>query len=503
MSKKNYIIFDFGASNGRAAVANFDGSGFDMEVTHRFENRPVFAGGTLYWDILRLFSELKISIQRSIKKYSDIRSMGIDTWGADFGLLDGNGKLLSNPINYRDEQSARDAESLHEIIPQRELFELTGAWTNPIFDLFQLYSLKKNNSTAIHNAKTYLSIGDLFNYFLTGNTSNEFTRFTTSVLYNQKAKKIEESIFEKLGFSRDIFPGFIYPGQIVGDISDEVAKEFGIKPFPVVAPSTHDTASAVAGIPVTNNKVKWAFTSLGTWACMGVENREVLISDEIYDSVFSNEAGVEDTNIFVKNINGMWVIQQCRNSWLKNEELSWVEIVDLSKQAASFSSFIDVDQPQFTAPQIYMPGVIIQYCNDTGQRKPDSIGEIARCVYESLALKFRYYLEILEKFSGQRFEIFHIVGGGTQNRLLCQWIADTTGKNIIAGPAETTSVGNLLMQLKADGEINSVEEGRNISLASSEVLRYSPENTEEWNAAYERFIEIIDKNRIGLDFSKR
>ncbi len=493
MSKKNYLIFDFGASNGRAAIASFEGSSFDLEVTHRFENRPVFAGGTLYWDILRLFSELKAGVQASKKKFADIRSLGIDVWGADYGFLDENGKLISNPINYRDEQSIKDSGSLFKIIKERELFELTGAWTNPIFDLFRLYSQKINNSTAISNAKTYLSIGDLFNYFLTGNIFNEFTRFTTNVLYNQKAKKIESSIFKRLGLPREIFPDFIYPGQKAGDISNEVARELGVDPYPVIAPAMHDTASAVAGIPVADKKMKWAFISLGTWAIMGIENNEVLIGDDIYDSVFSNEAGVEDTNIFVKNINGLWIIQQCRERWLKEREISWDRIVYLSKETASFASLIDVDQPQFAGLQADMPAVIRDYCQGTGQKKPGSIGEISRCVYESLSLKFRYYFELLERFSGQKLELLHLIGGGTQNRLLCQWISNATGKPVIAGPTETTAVGNLLMQLKADNEISSIEDGRSLSRASSKVYEYSPEETAKWDGAYNRFIKITGK----------
>lgn len=493
MNKKNYLIFDFGASNGRAAVASFDGSSFDMEVTHRFENRSVLAGGTLYWDILRLYSELKAGMQVSKRKFSSIISMGIDVWGADYGFLDENGKLISNPINYRDEQSINDSGSLFKIIKKKELFKLTGAWINPIFDLFQLYSQKINSSTAISNAKIYLPIGDLFNYFLTGNTFNEFTRFTTTVLYNQKAKKIESSIFERLRLPQEIFPGFIYPGQKVGDISSEVARELEIDTFPVIAPAMHDTASAVAGIPVVDKKMKWAFISLGTWACLGIENKEVLISDDIYDSVFSNEAGVEDTNIFVKNINGFWIIQQCREKWLKEREVSWDRIVELAKKTTPFASFIDVDQDRFAGLQTDMPAVIRDYCQKTGQKKPGSLGEISRCAYESLSLKFRYYFELLERFSGQKLELLHLVGGGTQNKLLCQWISNATGKYVIAGPTETTAVGNLLMQLKADGEIDSIEDGRRLSHASSKIYEYSPMETAKWDVAYNRFIKITGK----------
>jgi rhamnulokinase len=337
-------------------------------------------------------------------------------------------------------------------------------------------------------------MGDLFNYFLTGRKANEFTRFTTSVLYNQKSKRMEDSIFESLGLPGDIFPGFIYPGQKLGDLSDEVAKELEIDPLTVVSPSMHDTASAVAGIPVRSKK-KWAFTSLGTWACMGVENREVLISDRIYDAEFFNEAGVEDTNLLVKNINGLWIIQQCRQRWLKDKDISWDKIVELSKDANPFSSFIDVDMPRFSQPQTDMPDVIRAYCGSTGQRKPDSVGEVARCVYESLALKIRYYFEMLERFIGQSFELMHLVGGGTQNRLLCQWVADSIGKLVAAGPTETTAIGNLMMQLKADGEIDSIEEGRQISFSSSEVFEYKPQDTARWDEAYGRFIDVIEKGK--------
>ena len=495
MSKKNYLIFDYGASNGRAAVASFNGSRFEMEVTHRFENRPVFAGGTLYWDILRLFSELKIGIQSSVKKHRDIISMGVDAWGADFGLLDNKGKLISNPINYRDEQSEKDSASLFEVISQKELWDLTGAWCIPLFDVFQLYSLKLNASTALKDAKTFQSIADIFNYFLTGKTVNEFTRFTTSVLYNQKEGKIEDSIFKRLGLPGEIFPEMVFPGEKIGDISGEVTSELGIDAFPVIAPSTHDTSSAVAGIPVIDNKKNWAFMSLGTWACMGLENYDVLISDEIFDAVFSNEAGVEDTNLFVKNINGLWVIQQCRGRWLKDKEISWNEIVELSKKAGAFASLINIEESQFIQPQTDMPQLIREYCKKTGQKEPGSIGEVARCVYESLTFKFKFYLSLLEKFTGRELELLHLVGGGTQNRLLCQWISNATGLQVIAGPTETTSVGNLLMQLKADGEIKNIEEGRKISLASSEVIKYVPRDTEIWNEEYQKYLKIINNSK--------
>jgi len=490
---KNYLIFDFGASNGRAVVASFNGKKFLLDEVHRFDNRPVYIGENLFWDVLGLYSELKISIQKSLNKYSNIESLGIDTWGSDFGLLDKNGKLISNPINYRDEQSLRDSKSLYRIIDERELFGLTGADISPIFDLFRLYSLKKNDETAIRHAKTYLSVGDLLNYFLTGKSFNEFTRFTTNVIYNQRVKKIETSILERLGLSKEIFPGFIYPGQKIGDIYGKVSRELEIKPFSVITPSSHDTASAVAGVPSINKDIRWGFISLGTWACLGIENNKVLISDDIYNCKFLNEAGVEDTNIFAKNINGSWIIQQCRNKWLKKKEIYWDEIVALTEKANPFSSFIDVDQPQFKAQQVDMPAIIRDYCKNSGQKIPSSIGDVSRCVYESLCLKFRYYLKFLEKFSGQQLELLHITGGGAQNRLLCQWISNATGKRVIVGPIEATSIGNLLIQLKANTEINNIEEGRRLNYASSKLYEYVPMESAKWEEVYNRFVNLISK----------
>jgi len=496
MGKKDYLVFDFGASNGRAVLASFDGSGFDLEVTHRFGNRPVWAGGTLYWDILRLFSELKQGIQASLARTGDLRSMGIDAWGADFGLLDDRGVLMANPVNYRDGQSIKDAGSLFSIISGRELFELTGADINPIFDLFKIFSQKKNNPSSSSHASTYLPIGDLLNYFLTGRAFNEITRFTTSIIYNQKEKKLETSILERLGIPEHIFPRLILPGSRVGDISGVVSGELGISPFPVIAPAMHDTASAVAGIPLSSQNMKnWAFISLGTWACMGMEGRDVLIDDSVYEARFINEAGVEGTNLFVKNINGLWVIQQCRERWLKEEDISWDGIVEKAVKARPFASLIDVDRQCFMDAQADMPRVIQDFCRKTGQHVPETTGEISRCVYESLALKFRYYLGRLQDLEGREAGLLHIVGGGTQNRLLCQWIADATGKQVEAGPTETTAVGNLLMQLKADGEIKDIKEGREMCRGSSKVLHYSPGDTDIWDEAYNTYLGITGKEQ--------
>jgi len=492
MAYKNYLIFDFGASNGRAVVARFDGSKFNMEITHRFDNRPVYASGTLYWDILRLYSELKIGLQSSIKKYKNITSMGLDTWGADFGFIDRNGKLISNPVHYRDEKRSIDAESLYKIIPREELFKLTGAMVNPIFDLFHLYSLKLQDAPEFVNGDKFLNIPDIFNYFLTGKTYNEYTRLTNSIMFNQREKKLEDSIFKRLDLTKDIFPEIIMPGEKIGSISGDVCNELEIKTMPVIAPATHDTPSAIAGIPVVCKGKNWAFISMGTWCIIGQEMKSPIIDDETMKAGFSNEGGAEGLNLFVKNITGLWIIQQCRKRWIKDKgsDISWDEIVKMSYSAKVFKSFIDVDEPVFSKPQADMPKVLQNYCKGRRQNIPESIGEISRCIYESLAMKFRHDLDTLEKLTGKRIELLHLVGGGIQNKLLCQWIADATGTMVAAGPIETTSVGNLIMQLKGTGEIKSLEEGRKVSVASSKVINYEPKDKDRWDEAYSRYLKI-------------
>jgi len=490
---KNYLIFDFGASNGRSAVARFDGDKFDIEVTHRFNNRPVYAAGTLYWDILRLYSELMVGIQSSVKKYKNITSMAIDTWGADFGFIDNNGKLISNPVHYRDKKRKADARSLYKIISREELFELTGAAIIPIFDLFHLYSLKMQNATEFVNGDRFLTIPDLFNYFLTGRTYNEYTRITTSIMYNQKEGRWEDRIFEKLDLPRDIFPGIIKPGEKIDNISNKLCSELEIETMPVIAPAAHDTSSAVAGIPVVNKNKNWAFISMGTWCIIGKETESPIINDQAFNAGFSNEGGVEGINLFVNHITGLWIIQQCREKWIKDSSklISWEEIVKLSSTARPFKSFINVNGPIFAQTQVDMPETINKYCKDKGQALPESIGEISRCIYESIAMKFKHDLNKLEELTGKKIEIIHLMGGGIQNKLLCQWTADATGTPVIAGPTETTSVGNLIMQLKASGEIKTLGEGRAISLNSSIVSNYKPENRDRWDEEYSKYLKIF------------
>jgi len=494
---KNYLIFDFGASNGRSAIARYDGNKFDMEVTHRFENRPVHALGTLYWDILRLYSELNIGIQHSLMKYKNITSMGLNTWGADFGFINSNGKLISNPVHYRDEKRKVDSDSLYKIISRKELFELTGAAIIPVFDLFHLYSLKLQNATEFVNGDKFLTIPDIFNYFLTGKIYNEYTRITTTVMYNQKENKMEDIILDRLGLPKDIFGEIIMPGEKIGNISKNICSELGVESMPVIAPATHDTPSAVAGIPIVSKNKNWAFISMGTWFIIGQETKSPIINDQALNADFSNEGGVGGINLFDKNTTGLWIIQQCREKWSndRGSYMSWSEIIDLSLGAEPFKSFIDVDDSIFSIYQSDMPETIRKYCKEKSQNIPGSIGEISRCIYESLAMRLKYDFNNLVKLTGKKIELIHLMGGGARNKFLCQLIANATGAPTMAGPYEATSVGNLLMQLKASGEIKNLDEGRNISLNSSTVSSYEPKDIDRWDEEYRKYLK---KHITGL-----
>ncbi len=492
MATKNYLIFDFGASNGRASVAGFDGNKFDFDIVHRFENIPVNAAGTLYWDFLRLFGDLKTGIVAAGKKYSQLQSMAIDTWGVDFGIIDKNGKLISNPIHYRDEKRNSVSEEVFNIVSREEFFELTGCALVSYYSIFNLYSLKMQESPEYLNAGKLLMMPDLFNYFLTGIAVNEYTDAHTTLMCSPFSQEWEHKIIDKLGFPRDIFCKIIQPGTEIGSLDKNVCRELEIGPLKVIAPASHDTPSAIAGMPVPDKSKNRVFMSIGTWGVNIVEMDSPLIKKDILDAGFANEAGAEGKMLLFKNFTGMWIIQQCRNHWLKNKkDISWDDIMYLAKNAQSGGALINVDDSSFVLSQHNMPEVICNFCKKTGQKVPEGIGEIARVVYEGFALKIKHDILNLEKITGMEFEAINIVGGGTKDELFCQWASDATGLEVFAGPTETASIGNLIMQLKAAGEIKNLSEGRQLSLNSSKIKQYSPEDAAYWDSQYTKYLDIL------------
>jgi rhamnulokinase len=489
MAKLDCLIFDLGGSNGRAVVAGYDGRRFSLEVAHRFDNRPVTAAGTVWWDLLRLYSELEIGIQKATKASSGIASLGVDTWGVDFGLIDEAGRMLGNPVHYRDSRRNSMPAEVYTIIPPEELLRLTGYLLFPFSSLFSLYAMKKDGAPELERAHRFLMMPDLFHYLLSGVAVNEYTEATTSLAYSMVGQRWERSILERLGISPDLFSPPVLPGTRIGALTPAVCRELEVKPIPVIAPATHDTASAEAGIPVGKDSGAWAFLSIGTWGVVGMETPAPLVNERVFASGFGNEGRADGGTFLAENVTGLWIAQQCRQKWTHDsgEELAWEEIVRRCLAAPALRSLINVDDPAFAAVNPDVPGLIAAWCAKRGMPGPSDPGQTARCVYESLVLKFRSSFEKLADLTGRRIECIHMVGGGTQNEPLCQWTADATGIPVRAGPTETTVAGNLIMQLKGLGEITTLAEGREIVGRSSTTRMHLPGDRGPWDAAYARW----------------
>ena len=493
MQEKVYLLFDFGASHGRCIAAKYNGSTFDMEEIHEYDNRPVRYAGSLYWDILRLVSEIKIGMQKAFAKYKKVESVGIDTWGCDFGFIDRKGKLIANPANYRDNLRYKYKPVLDREFGEYNIFRLSGANTIDIMGLYHLYALYREGAPEIEVADKFLMIPDLFNYYLTGVAVNEYTDATMSLMADQKNKKWQDEIIRPLGIDEKLFCPMVMPGNVMGNIQKSICEEFEVPSIPVINVASHDTASAVAGVPLTSKGKEWAFISLGTWAIYGVETDEQYISEEVFRSGFANQGGCEGKTNFVNLFTGLWVIQQCYERWCKDagEKIGWDRVIAAVQKAAGGKAFINLDSPDFAQPNPNMPKQIMRYCANTGQGVPEGMGEIARCVYESLVMKFIKCHGDVKKFTGKTVELLHLFGGGSKNRLLCQWTADALGVPVLAGPAETTSVGNLLIQLKGTGEIKSLAEGREISGRSAALQEYLPgKGSDIWSEYYRRYEQL-------------
>lgn len=499
MNMKRFLIFDFGASNGRACIAHYDGKKFAMDVIHKFDNIPVMAAGTLYWDILRLNNDLKTGIQMAARKYPDIISMAVDAWGADFGLIDKNGKLISNPIHYRDHGRFAVVDELFGLMSRRELFDLTGGLVIPgISSVFAMYGLKKRADTQYVHADAFLMMPDLFNYFLTGNKCNEYTEATTSVLLNQQTGLWEKRILERLGLCPDLFCALVEPGTAIGNLQKNITEELEIRPIPVIAPAAHDTASAIAGFPIIDQRRNSLLISMGTWAILAQETPRPVINDLVFETDFANEGGVEGSNMLLISMTGLWIIQQCMQKWKREygEDFSWKDVDKSFPSAAAFKTIVNISDPAFVPATSDMNETLRKYCQERNIAVPQSVGEIARTLYESLVFKIKHKLMDLENITAKKIDHIHIVGGGSNNSLFCQWLSDSTGLPLDAGPSETASIGNLLMQLKAAGEIKDLQEGRRLTYRSSCLACYEPKEAQKavWESNYEKYLNVLSSN---------
>ena len=487
---RNLLAFDLGASNGRAILGQFDGEKLTMRELHRFENNYIEMNGVFYWDLPYLYNQLKLGLLAF--KQADIGALdcfGIDTWGVDYGLLDKNGHLLSNPRAYRYAVDA-DMEHVWQTMDFPALFARTGIATMNFNTVYQLARRRREGDAALENAETLLLMPDLLGYFLTGAIGSEYTNVTTSMLYNPTTKDWDWEIIRALGLPEKIFTKIDRAGTVRGTLRPELAAELGINPARFAAVGTHDTASAVAAIPGTGS---FAFCSSGTWSLFGVETDEPILSDAVRDANFSNEGTIQGGFRPLKNIMGLWLIQECRRDWQKaGQNLSWNDIVEEAKKAEPFRSIIDPDYGEFFAGG-RMVEKIQDFCRGTNQPVPESVGQIARCIYESLALKYRWALERLEEIKGQRIDTLNIVGGGCQNRLLNQFAADSIDRPVVTGPVEGAAIGNLLAQAMALGDIGTMDELREVVRRSEAVETYTPDHTAEWEQAYQRMLSYTER----------
>lgn len=486
---RNLIAFDLGASNGRAILGQFDGERITMKELHRFENNYIEMNGVYYWDTPYLFSQLKQGLLKFVQGgYGKLDAFGIDTWGVDYGLLDKNGHLAGVPRSYRLGVQA-DIDAVKEKIPADVLYSRTGIDTGLTFNtLYQLYRRKREGDTALEIADTLLFTPDLLGYFLTGAKGTEYTIATTSQLYNPTTKDWDWETIRTLGIPEHIFTKIDKTGTIRGHLRPELCEELGINPAAYVAVGGHDTASAVAAIP---GKGSFAFCSSGTWSLFGAEMNEPDLSPEAAAAGFSNEGSVQGAFRPLRNIVGMWIIQECRRDWIKNGiDISWDGVVIEAQKAEPLRSVIDPDSPEFYAGG-NMEKKIQDYCRRTGQPVPETIGQIARCVYESLALKYRHALEGLERMKGQRIDSLNIVGGPINNRFLDQLIADALDRQVVTGPIEGAAMGNLLTQAMALGDIQNLDELRQVVRNSEAVETWTPNHTDAWEAAYEKLLKLL------------
>lgn len=490
MSKKTKMLaFDFGASSGRAILGIFDGSKLSIEEIHRFSNDPVIVNGSIYWDILRLFHEVKQGILKCVNGgHKDISSIAVDTWGVDFGLLDEHGNLLGNPYHYRDARTDGMMDEVFKIIPENELYSKTGIQFMKLNTIFQLFSMKYHNSSILREAKTLLLTPDLMNYFLTGVKASEYSIASTTQLLDPYKREWSMELIKLLGLPENIFADIVPSGTVIGSLSAEVANELGIAQIPVIAVAGHDTQCAIASVPSNDND--YVYISSGTWSLMGVESNTPVINDKSNALAFTNEGGVDNKISFMKNIMGLWLIQECKRQWdREGESHSFAELETMATQAEPFKAFIDPDHESFLAPG-NMPQRIREFCSNTNQPVPSGKGEIIRCISQSLALKYRLTVDSLEEILGKNLPVIHMVGGGIKDKMLCQFTANATAREVVAGPVEATAIGNLTIQAMALGEVGSLMEARSIVKNSFPTSIYKPQDIKAWDDAYNRFKKI-------------
>jgi rhamnulokinase len=487
----NYVAFDLGAESGRAIVGSVADDRLKLEEVHRFPTGPTRVNGSLHWDALRFWNEIQTGLGKSAAAIrGDPAALGVDTWGVDFGLLDKDGVLLGNPYHYRDARTDGMLERAFSIAPRAEIYRRTGIQFMQLNSLYQLLAMAESGAPALQAARHFLTMPDLFNFWLCGRKANEFTNATTTQCYDPVRGEWALDLLEKFAIPSGMFGEIVQPGTVLETLRADVAAEAGVGRVPLAAVGSHDTASAVAAVPAQGED--FIYLSSGTWSLMGIEIRTPIINEQSLAADITNEGGLNGTFRFLKNIMGMWLLQESRREWSRQgKTYSYDDLTRMAAEAPAFGSLVNPGDARFLGPD-GMPGRIQAYCRLTGQPVPQGESQIARCILESLALEYRRVAGLLEALHGRRLPVIHIIGGGSRNRLLNQFTANATGCQVVAGPVEATAIGNILAQMLALGHIATSAEGRALVRRSFDVTAFEPGDKSGWDAAYERYLKILN-----------
>lgn len=491
MNHKNVLAVDFGASSGRVMLGNFDGKHISIQEIHRFSNDPVLLNGTMYWDFLRLFFEVKQGLIKA-KRYGKLDSMGVDTWGVDFGLLDKEGNLLENPVHYRDARTTGMLEKSFEKIDKDRFYQITGNQFMEINTVFQLLALLEKRPEILERTSRLLLMPDLINYYLCGQQASEYSIASTTQMLDARKKVWSKEVLESLGIPERILGSIVPCGTRLGFMKPEICQELGIDPMEVIAVAGHDTQSALAAVPASEQD--FIFISCGTWSLFGTELNEPVVNGMSERLNITNEGGCQGKTSFLKNIIGLWLIQESRRQWIREgKEYSFGHLEQMAADAKPFKALIDPDAPEFV-PAGNVPERIRTYCRKSGQMVPENEAEIVRCIDESLALKYRMTLEEIKMCTGKEYSAIHMVGGGTQSGLLCQMTANACHCPVIAGPVEATVLGNVALQLLATGELKDLTQVRSVVKASTQVKIFEPQDTKQWEQMYGQYKKLYAAN---------
>ena len=492
MNKKYFFAVDLGATSGRTIIGSINDSKFELEEVTRFPNNLIVQGGHYYWDIYALYFEIVKGLKEVARRQLDIVSIGIDTWGVDFVFIGDDDAILRNPRAYRDPITfAAMDDYLKHVVAKRDVYDVTGIQFLNFNSIFQLYAMRKEDNAAFNHAKSILFVPDALSWMLTGEEVCEYTIASTSQLLDPRTKLLDERLLASIGLSRDKFGRMVNPGDEIGVLTEEMQQLTGLGPVPVIAVAGHDTASAVAAVPARNER--FAYLSSGTWSLMGIETKDAIISDLSYERNFTNEGGIEGTTRFLKNICGMWLYERCRLEWPEEvRKLSHPELQGSAMEVEAFRSIINPDDQLFAAPSS-MIDAIQTYCRQTCQPVPETPAEICRCIFDSLALRYKQVFQWLQEFAPFRLDVLHIIGGGSLNKYLNQFTANATGATVLAGPQEGTAIGNIMLQAKAAGQVKDIWEMRQIIANSLDLVKYEPTDKATWDQAYEKYLKVTNQ----------